>query len=51
MEFGRIPEEELNNIDFSLPAEPSFNKTVLSNKKYENAKYMWAAQNGDDLNG
>jgi hypothetical protein len=26
MEFGRVDESELNNIDFSLPAEPAFNK-------------------------
>ncbi|UEG50538.1 DUF72 domain-containing protein [Ferruginibacter lapsinanis] len=30
MEFGRVAEDELNNIDFSLPAEPVFNKSILS---------------------
>ena len=30
MEFGRVAEDELNNIDFSLPAEPLFNKSVLT---------------------
>jgi uncharacterized protein YecE (DUF72 family) len=29
MEFGRVPEKQLNNIDFSLPKDPSFNKIVL----------------------
>jgi len=26
MEFGRVPESELNNINFTLPKEPAFNK-------------------------
>lgn len=33
MEFGRVPENELNNIDFSLPEEPLFNQQILSGKK------------------
>ena len=32
MEFGRVPEDELNSIDFSLPAEPAFNKKILKGK-------------------
>lgn len=32
MEFGRVPVEALNSIDFSLPAEPAFNKTILKGK-------------------
>jgi len=32
MEFGRLSEEELNTIDFSLPAEPAANKNILSGK-------------------
>ena len=32
MDFGRVPENELNNIDFSLPKEPAFNKTILKGK-------------------
>ena len=24
MDFGRVPEDELNKIDFTLKAEPSF---------------------------
>ncbi|CAN5738055.1 DUF72 domain-containing protein [soil metagenome] len=29
MEFGRVDESQLNDIDFSLPKEPAFNKKVL----------------------
>ena len=32
MEFGRIPENELNKIDFTLPPDPSFNKSILRGK-------------------
>ncbi|MBV9961758.1 MAG: DUF72 domain-containing protein [Parafilimonas sp.] len=47
MEFGRVPEEELNNIDFSLPKEPAFNKNILSGKKNNNAKmYVGCAKWG-----
>lgn len=45
MEFGRV--EELETVDFSLPAEPSFNKQILSGKKNENAKiYIGCAKWG-----
>ncbi len=30
MEFGRVSEEVLSSIDFSLPKEPVFNTTILS---------------------
>ena len=35
MEFGRVPENKLNSIDFSLPVEPAANKLVFkkTNKK------------------
>jgi uncharacterized protein YecE (DUF72 family) len=47
MEFGRVPENELNQIDFSLPAEPAFNKTILKGKPAKNAKvYMGCAKWG-----
>jgi uncharacterized protein YecE (DUF72 family) len=47
MEFGRVPEEELNAIDFSLPAEPSLNKTVLKGKPVKEAKvYLGCAKWG-----
>jgi uncharacterized protein YecE (DUF72 family) len=29
MDFGRVPEKELEEIDFSLPAEPAWNKKIL----------------------
>ncbi|HEY6503680.1 MAG TPA: DUF72 domain-containing protein [Chitinophagaceae bacterium] len=32
MEFGRMPENELDKVDFSLPAEPSANKKILKGK-------------------
>lgn len=38
MEFGRLPTNQLNKIDFSLPAEPAFNKSVLPGKKNANLK-------------
>lgn len=47
MEFGRVPESELNKIDFTLPDEPVFNKTVLSGKKNKKAKvYLCCAKWG-----
>jgi len=33
MDFGRVPENELNKIDFNLPPEPPGNKLVLKGKK------------------
>lgn len=38
MEFGRLPTTQLNNIDFKLPDEPAFNKTILSGKKNQNSR-------------
>lgn len=38
MEFGRVPESGLNSIDFSLPAEPAFNRRILSGKPAKNPK-------------
>jgi uncharacterized protein YecE (DUF72 family) len=32
MEFGRVSEKQLGNIDFSLPPDPPFNKMVLNGK-------------------
>jgi uncharacterized protein YecE (DUF72 family) len=47
MEFGRVPEEELDKIDFSLPKEPALNKTVLQGKKFKTAKvYLGCAKWG-----
>jgi uncharacterized protein YecE (DUF72 family) len=47
MEFGRVPAEELSSIDFCLPAEPSFNKTILNGKQVKNPKiYVGCAKWG-----
>lgn len=47
MEFGRVPENELKDIDFSLPAEPAYNKKILSGKKSNEAKvYIGCAKWG-----
>ena len=47
MEFGRVPENELENIDFSLPAEPAFNKKVLKGKPAKDPKvYLGCAKWG-----
>ncbi len=47
MEFGRVPDDELNKVDFSLPIEPAFNKTVLKGKPAKNPKvYLGCAKWG-----
>jgi uncharacterized protein YecE (DUF72 family) len=47
MEFGLVPEEELKNIDFRLPVEPTGNKKILNGKKNEPAKvYIGCAKWG-----
>jgi uncharacterized protein YecE (DUF72 family) len=47
MEFGRVPESELSNVDFSLPEEPFFNKTILQGKPAKNPKvYLGCAKWG-----
>jgi uncharacterized protein YecE (DUF72 family) len=47
MEFGRVEPDELNTIDFSLPAEPAFNKSILSGAKDKDAKvYVGCAKWG-----
>lgn len=47
MEFGRVPEPELDSIDFSLPAEPAENKKILSDSKNNAAKvYVGCAKWG-----
>jgi uncharacterized protein YecE (DUF72 family) len=33
MKFGKLPESELNTVDFSLPAEPAGNKKILGGVK------------------
>lgn len=47
MEFGRVPESELNRIDFSLPADPVFNKNTLPGKPAATPKiYLGCAKWG-----
>jgi uncharacterized protein YecE (DUF72 family) len=46
MEFGRVPEKELDKIDFSLPAEPAGNKLVLKKAKKTPQVYLGCAKWG-----
>lgn len=47
MEFGRVPEPDLNKVDFSLPAEPDSNKKVLKGKAVKKPKvYVGCAKWG-----
>lgn len=47
MEFGRVPVEELEKINFALPEEPSWNKAILSGVKNKQAKvYIGCAKWG-----
>ncbi len=47
MEFGRVPEAELNTIHFSLPKDPAPNKQVLPGKKAKHPKvYLGCAKWG-----
>ena len=47
MEFGRVEENELNSIDFSLPTEPAFNKKILGGKPAKQSKvYLGCAKWG-----
>jgi uncharacterized protein YecE (DUF72 family) len=47
MDFGRLPENELDNIDFKLPSDPDFNRNVLSGKPAEKSKvYVGCAKWG-----
>jgi uncharacterized protein YecE (DUF72 family) len=47
MDFGRVPEGDLNSIDFSLAAEPAFNKAILKGKRIKDPKvYIGCAKWG-----
>jgi uncharacterized protein YecE (DUF72 family) len=47
MEFGRVPENELDQVDFSLPKEPADNKKLLKGKPVKNPKvYVGCAKWG-----
>jgi uncharacterized protein YecE (DUF72 family) len=41
MEFGRVPENELDSVDFSLPKEPAFNQTILKGKPARDPKVYY----------
>lgn len=47
MEFGRVSEQELGQINFALAVEPAFNKTVLNGKRVKQPKvYLGCAKWG-----
>ncbi|MBK5273095.1 MAG: DUF72 domain-containing protein, partial [Bacteroidia bacterium] len=47
MEFGRVQENELNNVDFSFREEPAFNEEVLKGKPVKDPKiYLGCAKWG-----
>ena len=47
MEFGRVSQNELNNINFTLPADPAFNKKILKGAAVKHPKvYMGCAKWG-----
>ncbi len=47
MEFGRVSQTELNSINFSLSAEPAYNKTILKGSPVNNPKvYLGCAKWG-----
>jgi uncharacterized protein YecE (DUF72 family) len=47
MDFGRVPENEMGKINFSLPIEPAFNKAILKGKPAKKPKvYMGCAKWG-----
>jgi uncharacterized protein YecE (DUF72 family) len=46
MEFGRVLENELDKINFSLPAEPAENKLILGGKKKNPKVYIGCAKWG-----
>jgi len=47
MEFGRVPSNKLNKVDFELPPEPAMNKLVLKGTRTKNPKvYIGCAKWG-----
>lgn len=47
MEFGRLPESELDQVNFTLPVEPAYNTEILPGKKAKNPKvYIGCAKWG-----
>src|SRR4051812_7803856 len=47
MEFGKVSDEELEHIDFTLPAEPESNRAILKKgKKHKTDYYIGCAKWG-----
>jgi uncharacterized protein YecE (DUF72 family) len=47
MEFGRVTEKELDEIDFTLPPDPTFNKKIIKGKRVKDPKvYLGCAKWG-----
>ena len=47
MDFGRVPENELDSVDFALPPEPPGNKMILKGKPANGPKiYLGCAKWG-----
>src|ERR1700712_3375583 len=47
MEFGRVPENELMSVDFTLPADPAFKNKVIKGKRAKKPKvYIGCAKWG-----
>ena len=46
MDFGRVPENELNTVDFKLPKEPEWNKDILGKKAKAPKFYVGCAKWG-----
>ena len=46
MEFGRVEENELSKIDFTLPTDPPFNDNILTGKAGDTKVYIGCAKWG-----
>ncbi len=46
MEFGRLDPKELKRVNFALPKEPAWNKTILSGEKADTRVYLGCAKWG-----
>jgi hypothetical protein len=52
MDFGRVPETDLDNVDFSLPKDPEGNKKVLEKStKTATLESLLVAPSGEEKNG
>jgi uncharacterized protein YecE (DUF72 family) len=46
MDFGKVPDTELDHIDFRLPKEPAWNKSILTGKPKKTKVYLGCAKWG-----